>query len=327
MKQLYITLVAVIAITQFSYGQNTFPNPSGNVGIGINTGLNAPLTVQGGGITTGLTDVATTVTTKFNVANTAVALGLGYVSSDNPFLQAFNNVTNNPHNLLINPFGGNVGVGTTTPGANMEIFELSDSKPAGVVAAAKSALKLSRAGTPNYSYPESAEFRLGHGGPNVWGSKLDLFINGGTNQNNIPDQQVMTWLYNGNVGVGTTSPDQKLTVKGTIHSQEVKVDMNILPDYVFDKTYELAPLKQVKDFIDKNHHLPEVPSAEQVSREGLKLGEMNALLLKKVEELTLYAIQQKEENQKLKEDQQKTAQAQQQQIDELKAQVAKLIKQ
>ncbi|MDB5158592.1 MAG: hypothetical protein JWR50_3299 [Mucilaginibacter sp.] len=104
----------------------------------------------------------------------------------------------------------------------------------------------------------------------------------------------------GNVGIGTRSPDTKLTVNGSVHAKEVKVDMNILPDYVFDNTYDLTPLNKVKEYIVKNHHLPEVPSAEQVSKDGLKLGEMNALLLKKVEELTLYAIDQQKQIEQLK---------------------------
>ena len=135
------------------------------------------------------------------------------------------------------------------------------------------------------------------------------------------------WNSSGKVGIGTLNPDAALTVNGTVHSKEVKVDMNLLPDYVFDKTYDLTPLNKIKEYIDKNHHLPEVPSAEQVSKDGLKLGEMNALLLKKVEELTLYLInnakQDKEKDAKLQslqkqiEDQNKAIQSLQQQMDQL----------
>jgi hypothetical protein len=96
----------------------------------------------------------------------------------------------------------------------------------------------------------------------------------------------------GNVGIGTEFPDAKLAVKGKIHTQELKVDLNgaVAPDYVFDKDYELLSLKEVKSYIDANHHLPEVPSAKEFEASGVNVGEMNLLLLKKIEELTLYVI-------------------------------------
>jgi hypothetical protein len=96
----------------------------------------------------------------------------------------------------------------------------------------------------------------------------------------------------GNVGIGTTTPDQKLTVKGIIHTEEVRVDMTFPgPDYVFESTYNLLPLSEVESYIKVNKHLPEVPSAKQMEEEGLNLKEMNLLLLKKVEELTLHLIE------------------------------------
>jgi hypothetical protein len=103
----------------------------------------------------------------------------------------------------------------------------------------------------------------------------------------------------GNVGIGTASPDQKLTVNGTIHSKSVVVDVNIFPDYVFNKGYTLPLITDIKTYIDKNHHLPEMPSAAEVAKDGLNLGEMNKLLVKKVEELTLYLIEQQKTNQSL----------------------------
>jgi hypothetical protein len=100
----------------------------------------------------------------------------------------------------------------------------------------------------------------------------------------------------GNVGVGTTSPDQKLTVKGTVHAQEVKVDMSVPgPDYVFEKDYDLLSLTELETYINQNKHLPEVPSAKEMEKDGLNLKEMNLILLKKVEELTLYMIELKSE--------------------------------
>ncbi len=114
-------------------------------------------------------------------------------------------------------------------------------------------------------------------------------------------EQIVTVLGNGNMGVGTNAPDAKLAVNGQIHATEVRVTANVPgPDYVFEKEYALVPLDELRSFIEKNKHLPEVPSAKQMEEDGIKVGEMNLLLLKKVEELTLYVLQLKEELDKVK---------------------------
>ncbi len=110
----------------------------------------------------------------------------------------------------------------------------------------------------------------------------------------LDNQNVVLTLTDGEkVGIGTRNPDQKLTVKGNIHSEEIIVDLNVPgPDYVFEAEYELASLAEIEAFIKANKHLPEVPSAAQMEEEGIVLGQMNMLLLKKIEELTLYTIEQ-----------------------------------
>ncbi|SHN30283.1 hypothetical protein [Mucilaginibacter sp. OK098] len=138
----------------------------------------------------------------------------------------------------------------------------------------------------------------------------------------------MRILANGNVGIGTSAPDQLLTVNGTIHSKSVVVDANIFPDYVFTPTYRLPSLTEVKAYIAQNHHLPDMPSAAEVEKNGLNLGEMNKVLVQKVEELTLYLIQQNKQVAELNKqlikqntnlsDQYKVNQSQQKQLDELK---------
>lgn len=109
-------------------------------------------------------------------------------------------------------------------------------------------------------------------------------------------------FLDGKLGVGTNNPDERLTVRGKIHAEEVKVDLDVPADYVFEKyytgeselkeDYEMPTLEQVEEFTEENHHLPGVPSAQEIQENGLKLGEMNNLLLQKVEELTLYIIEQ-----------------------------------
>lgn len=87
----------------------------------------------------------------------------------------------------------------------------------------------------------------------------------------------------------------KLFVKDGIRTEKVKVDIaatNGWADYVFAKDYKLMPLKELDRFINTNGHLPEVPTTEEAIKNGIELKEMNILLLKKIEELTLYTIEQ-----------------------------------
>ncbi|MCW8309711.1 hypothetical protein K7A41_00555 [Sphingobacterium sp. InxBP1] len=99
----------------------------------------------------------------------------------------------------------------------------------------------------------------------------------------------------GAVDIGTETPRDKLSVNGRIRAQEVKVETANWPDYVFHDNYDLKSLDSLRTFITQNGHLPEVPSAKTVESEGVDLGEMNKLLLKKIEELTLYLLQKDEE--------------------------------
>ena len=95
---------------------------------------------------------------------------------------------------------------------------------------------------------------------------------------------------NGNVGIGTANPTQRLTVNGTILAKEVKVETE-WADFVFDKNYQLPSLLEVEKYILQNGHLPGIPTEKEVEVNGVNLGEMNVKLLQKVEELTLYLIQ------------------------------------
>lgn len=97
---------------------------------------------------------------------------------------------------------------------------------------------------------------------------------------------------NGNVGIGTTEPSDKLSVNGNIRAKEIKVEAGNWPDYVFTLEHKRPTLSELEDFIQKNRHLPGIPSASEVKDNGVNLGEMNTALLKKVEELTLYIIEQ-----------------------------------
>jgi len=154
------------------------------------------------------------------------------------------------------------------------------------------------------------------------GSKAGLFA-GGNAPMAFYTQSVerMRITPSGSIAIGTslsTNPNgYKLAVNGSIGAKEVQIEnsSSTWADYVFDSTYILKPLFSLETFIKENKHLPEIPSAEEVRTNGHKLGEMDILLLKKVEELTLYMI---EMNKKL-EAQSQVIGEQQEMILELKA--------
>jgi hypothetical protein len=146
---------------------------------------------------------------------------------------------------------------------------------------------------------------MGHNGQNTWiqsheGAPLHI--------NPIGNPLILN-KNGGNVGIGTQNPDQKLTVKGKIHAEDVIIDMNLPADYVFQKYYDnyspirtdyhMPDLKELESYIKENKHLPEIPSGETIMKDGVKIGDFQMKLLQKIEELTLYMISQNKEIEKL----------------------------
>jgi hypothetical protein len=109
-------------------------------------------------------------------------------------------------------------------------------------------------------------------------------------------------LNNGNIGIGTAYPTSKLTVAGDIYCREVKVDLEAGRgrDIVFEGDFPLKSIEEVEAFIKKNKHLPDIPSAKEMEKNGVELFEMNMDLLQKIEELTLYLIEQNKDGKRLK---------------------------
>jgi hypothetical protein len=260
----------------------------GNIGIGTTTpktklqiaqdmSMNADVDAQQLSIT-GATDDAKRLVMGYDVNGA----GFGYIKSG--WYQ------HQWTNLALQPQGGNVGVGTTTPQSKLEVNS-------NVYTSTK---------LITFAGAEPTRFNA-----NISYSSSNSTLSFGTRNDNTNYENTLN-LRDNNVGIGTISPDARLTVNGTIHSKEVKVDTSIpVPDYVFASNYKLPSLEETKAFIDKNKHLPDIPSAKQMEKDGIKLGTMNILLLKKVEELTLHLIAQKEENQRLKDEHQKSNDEQQ----------------
>lgn len=128
----------------------------------------------------------------------------------------------------------------------------------------------------------------------------------GTNQTLLPYMN----NFGGKVGIGTEIPQSMLDVRGKIIADEVEVKVNKGADFVFSPDYQLRSLSEVETFVKENRHLPEIPSEKQMVENGLNVNDMQVRLLQKIEELTLYIIEQNKQNK----DQQK-------QIDELKEQL------
>jgi len=201
-------------------------------------------------------------------------------SGQTPTTTIFNNGNAN--------FGGRIAIGITTPylGSGLHVKSPS-SGPWGIVSEAVSNQRI---------------IGLGHNGIAGIVSVSYLDVSGYSplyfETSNLTRLAIKV---DGKVGIGTTSPDQLLTVNGTIHSKEVKVDLAVpAPDYVFEKDYKLPSLDEIKTYIDRNKHLPDVPSAKEMEANGVQLGEMNMVLLKKIEELTLYMIDARKEIEDLK---------------------------
>ena len=136
------------------------------------------------------------------------------------------------------------------------------------------------------------------GNPNGYGNR-NVYINRYTSNGDV----IMT-AGSGQVGIGVDNPEYKLDVAGTVHANSIIADGNIRAseiivsttgaDFVFADNYQLRPLSEVKTFIQENKHLPEIKSAQEMQENGVGINELQTQLLQKIEELTLYILQQEE---------------------------------
>lgn len=132
-----------------------------------------------------------------------------------------------------------------------------------------------------------------HGSTETEGS-LIFMVNSGT--------EAMRLDNLGNVGIGIEAPGSKLSVNGTITAKRLTVRTAGWPDYVFEQGYQLMPLNQVGKYIKQYSHLPEVPAAAEVQQQSTDVEAMQKLLVKKVEEITLYLIELNQENKALQQE-------------------------
>lgn len=128
---------------------------------------------------------------------------------------------------------------------------------------------------------------------------VSLRFQTGYGAGNLADRMVIA--NDGNIGIGTVTPKERLSVNGNIRAKEIKVETANWPDYVFEENYPLISLENLEAHIKEKGHLPGIPTAEEVEADGMALAEMNRKLLEKVEELTLYILEQQREINQLKE--------------------------
>lgn len=187
----------------------------------------------------------------------------------------------NAQNTIFSENGGFVGIGTVAPIARLQVYENTAANNTA------NGITIEQGGTGNallqFLQTGVQRWTMGIDNANARSFKIATGIGLGT-------ADKFTILTSGNVGIGTTTPDQLLSVNGNIHGKSMIVDLAGLPDYVFHSNYYLPTLESVQAYIDKNHHLQDVPTATEVEKTGMNLGDMNKVLLKKVEELTLYVI-------------------------------------
>ena len=138
--------------------------------------------------------------------------------------------------------------------------------------------------------PEKSQMRFQTRNSNQ-GTYTQFFIDGANSRFTFKNGSVAI----GNAGTG----NHKLAVDGSIGAREIIIEAGAWSDFVFNKDYKLKDLEEVESFIEKNKHLPDIPSEKEVLENGFSLGEMDAKLLQKIEELTLYMIEQNKKTEKL----------------------------
>ncbi|TKC05241.1 hypothetical protein [Pedobacter frigoris] len=282
MKKIYL-LTSLIASCIVSFGQtNIFP-ASGNVGIG--TGSPAtPLHVTGGSaMTSGWNKTATLSATYpvliFNSSNAKWAgIGYDYSSNLNFWVNASSDDVNGTGNAVFR-IGNDGNIGMGHPGMS---FKLNVTGEASIT----KSLNLTSDNQEMRFYKDGAVYGY------LWSNVNGLHWGKGNPNNSI------TIDNNGNAGIGTNYPNgYKLAVAGNMIAESVKVKLQgAWPDYVFAPSYKVPTLQETEKHIKEKGHLPGIPSASEVKANGVDLGDMNAKLLQKIEELTLHLIEMQKDN-------------------------------
>lgn len=232
------------------------------------------------------------------------------------FKVPYNNTVNAGYDLIIND-KGNVGIGTTTPFSSMNNLGLhinhgghtslmigDGSSNGGIIQSSDNSQRLflgsnlyddTNSSWQNFSAGSSAAV-------DILGSYGKIrFITTSTASGYQSSNIRMSIRSDGNVGIGIDNPEYKLEVNGTVRATTFSAVTPPWSDFVFEDNYKLKNLDEVETFIKNNKHLPDIPSEKELQENGLDLPSMDSKLLQKIEELTLYLIEQNKEIRELRE--------------------------
>jgi hypothetical protein len=192
---------------------------------------------------------------------------------------------------------GNVGIGTTSPGAKLSFNNVDDGTNGsdGIAWYNAAPLNYGIYRTPGaWASPSYQQLRL------QWDTGIILDPGSGHGKSFVEILNGGLRVTAGNVGIGTTdTKGYKLAVAGNMIAESVKVQLQgSWSDFVFAKDYKLPTLQETEKNIKEKGHLPGIPSAAEVKANGIDLGDMNAKLLQKIEELTLYLIEMEKKNER-----------------------------
>lgn len=318
MKTTKILTVGVLLLgITFVKAQNTFP-ANGNVGIGTATPwttlqVHTPDLTRASFLSISGTAPGIVFSSTANIGSHIPAIGLSTNTGHyfgNAIAGQFNirggiggdivlgNLTDaqsNGQELMRIKANGNVGIGTAAPIEKLEVngnLKVHGSTTIVGDAAIQNNLVLHGSNSWIMHTPDDGRTNL----------YLAAYTNGAWDwSKSIYFKNDGTAIFK-KIGIGTDNPDQELTVKGKIHAEEIIVDLQVPADYVFEKyytgssslkaDYKMLTLAEVEQYTKANNHLPNIPSATEIKEKGLQVGEMSNILLQKIEELTLYTIEQ-----------------------------------
>jgi hypothetical protein len=320
MKKLSVIVLVLLLVSVVSYGQESgwtddgpkvgLTTTSDEVGIGVTGTIYPKLHVQDS--KSGPTDDwKQSVIYGYNTATSYDPIGVfGRVNrSSGKAIYGYNENENGYGGYFVGKgyFSGNVGIGTTSPEALLHVYKEGTNTHAQIIIQSdwegygKVFLTLDR---PNNGRQALIEYKAN--GNLQWAAGTGLYNNGNpslgygiSTDGTLANAKILIDT-NGYVGIGTPYPQSKLAVNGKITAKEIKVTLNGWSDFVFSEKHKLMPLDKLEEHIKEEKSLPGIPTEKEVLAGGVNLGEMQAKLLEKIEELTLYVIELKKENEELK---------------------------